>query len=525
MELLAFSHHWVAYDTAQAEAAACSSHRFAQTRRFGLGILQASGIGLAAVLWLMATVAQAITAYVDQPGGQANILDQPVDGGIVRVATDGDRLEITTVTQDGWTQLADGNWIATNAIRLGNQPPSGAEPGGGDSPPDTADPGNDNTPSPTDNWGTSATIAVNRLNAHWGPGEQYGIYRTLAAGNQISLTGQISPTGWMQLIDGTWVLGNQLNPRYGGYDYQGQPPTNDWGTSATVNASRINVRWGPGVQYGLYRTLGNGSVVQLTGSVTNGWVQLIDGTWVAGSFLNPPYGGYAAEDNTRGINAVIDTPAYSSARGYNLNVRAGPGVGTRILQVLADGQPITLTGNRRNQWYELTNGSWVWGNFVRVTASSGNQATVIPAAADGTLRRGVQDPAVAQLQRRLRDLGYFSQNATITNYYGDLTERAVIDFQRANDLPADGIAGSATRNLLYQGNPIARTVSTSNSSSPPTLLSGSRVQVTTLGGNDLPVRESPSVEARQIDALANGDTVTVSGRTETDGLSYLQGVG
>ncbi|NES93507.1 MAG: peptidoglycan-binding protein, partial [Okeania sp. SIO2B9] len=46
------------------------------------------------------------------------------------------------------------------------------------------------------------------------------------------------------------------------------------------------------------------------------------------------------------------------------------------------------------------------------------------------LRRGDNAATVAAVQRKLRELGYFSAN--LTGYYGPITERAVRQFQQDN---------------------------------------------------------------------------------------------
>ncbi|MBP3656954.1 MAG: peptidoglycan-binding protein [Clostridia bacterium] len=65
------------------------------------------------------------------------------------------------------------------------------------------------------------------------------------------------------------------------------------------------------------------------------------------------------------------------------------------------------------------------------------------AASSGTaLRHGSRSEAVRQLQQDLKTLGYY--NGTVSGHYGSLTEAAVMAFQKANSLSADGIAGAKT---------------------------------------------------------------------------------
>jgi peptidoglycan hydrolase-like protein with peptidoglycan-binding domain len=63
-----------------------------------------------------------------------------------------------------------------------------------------------------------------------------------------------------------------------------------------------------------------------------------------------------------------------------------------------------------------------------------------------TLKRGNSGTAVTRLQKALTNYGYY--NGPITGYFGKLTESAVIKFQRANGLVADGIVGQRTKAAL-----------------------------------------------------------------------------
>lgn len=59
------------------------------------------------------------------------------------------------------------------------------------------------------------------------------------------------------------------------------------------------------------------------------------------------------------------------------------------------------------------------------------------------LRLGVQHSVVAELQERLMVLG-FMDNDEPTDFYGDMTQRAVKIYQRQNELAQDGIVGPST---------------------------------------------------------------------------------
>lgn len=70
------------------------------------------------------------------------------------------------------------------------------------------------------------------------------------------------------------------------------------------------------------------------------------------------------------------------------------------------------------------------------------------------LKLGDRGPEVKAIQTRLQELGYF--NATATGYFGPITQGAVIRFQKAQNLPADGRVGTQTQAAL-QNVPVSNT--------------------------------------------------------------------
>jgi peptidoglycan hydrolase-like protein with peptidoglycan-binding domain len=83
--------------------------------------------------------------------------------------------------------------------------------------------------------------------------------------------------------------------------------------------------------------------------------------------------------------------------------------------------------------------------------------TTLPPApeVDGTLELGESGDAVAALQQRLVDLGYWMGEPDGT--YGQLTRQAVMAFQKVEGLSRDGVAGPATQaQLSVAARPSAR---------------------------------------------------------------------
>ncbi len=80
-----------------------------------------------------------------------------------------------------------------------------------------------------------------------------------------------------------------------------------------------------------------------------------------------------------------------------------------------------------------------------------------PAAptAEPVLRAGARGQEVTDVQSRLAVLGYYDPKA-IDGEFGAGTKEAVIAFQKANGLAADGIVGAETREILFSAQAIPR---------------------------------------------------------------------
>ena len=76
------------------------------------------------------------------------------------------------------------------------------------------------------------------------------------------------------------------------------------------------------------------------------------------------------------------------------------------------------------------------------------EKTPAPGDKYATLKKHDKSDSVTALQNRLMDLGYLDIDEP-TNYFGSITETALILFQRQHDLKQDGIAGNETQILLY----------------------------------------------------------------------------
>lgn len=195
------------------------------------------------------------------------------------------------------------------------------------------------------------------LNVRLDPNPNGTIVKRLRNGQIVNTTGRFL-NGWAQLSNGYWVANSYLN--YAGGGTGGGTPSG--GPYARVIASRLNVRSGPGNNNRIVSSLRNGAVVQTSGRRYGDWVLLTSGNWVHEGFLsyNVPRGGGTGGGTRTSMTRII------SSRSGGANIRSGPGVNNRSNYYWRNGTKLTLTGNSRNGWYELTrNRGWIAGNLLR----------------------------------------------------------------------------------------------------------------------------------------------------------------
>lgn len=149
--------------------------------------------------------------------------------------------------------------------------------------------------------------------------------------------------------------------------------------SGTVISERLNVRTGPGLQYGVMYQLARGQAVSLAGyrSVDANWVMITQANgkpaWVSGrpaylqtnvviSNLPVWQGSQIEQPPVSGNSAVV-------GNAYYLNLRSGPGTSNPVISVIPAGSVVQMLGRNSNaSWIrvQLANGrvGWVSGSFL-----------------------------------------------------------------------------------------------------------------------------------------------------------------
>lgn len=91
------------------------------------------------------------------------------------------------------------------------------------------------------------------------------------------------------------------------------------------------------------------------------------------------------------------------------------------------------------------------GGVISLTVSP----SISPSPTSPVLKLGASGPEVRSLQKRLKDLRYYT--GSVDGDFGKGTETALKEFQRRNKLTADGIAGPATLKRLNSSNALPPT--------------------------------------------------------------------
>jgi uncharacterized protein YraI len=154
----------------------------------------------------------------------------------------------------------------------------------------------------------NAVVSTPLLNVRTGPGANFAIVAKLPRGTAMNLIGRNADSSWLQMsIPGGaagWVSSRYVSASV---YIPGLPVTSDTGTTpgfpppvsgggqtGVVTASGLNVRYGPGVNFGLFERVRGGETVSLVGrNAAGNWllVQLANGLsgWVNAGFVRTSY--------------------------------------------------------------------------------------------------------------------------------------------------------------------------------------------------------------------------------------------
>lgn len=104
---------------------------------------------------------------------------------------------------------------------------------------------------------------------------------------------------------------------------------------------------------------------------------------------------------------------------------------------------------------------------AKKAATPSPKPTATPKPTSSALRVGSSGAKVKSMQQRLKALGYYT--GSVDGEFGEGTRKALVAFQKANGLTADGVAGTATLKKLHSSSAKSAVSVSSNATSRPAM--------------------------------------------------------
>ena len=222
---------------------------------------------------------------------------------------------------------------------------------------------------------SGTAYATEAVNVRTGPGTSYSVLGYLNKGEKVTITGTVN-NGWTQIKLPGGALGYVSGAYLSSYYPSGNScpvVNNNVGTLYKVNTGALNVRRGPGTNYGIVSTLQRGDQVTCIGQ-SGKWFKIAtsDGSdaWVSSSYLTSVNGN---------SNVIIESNGTMYAT-TGVNVRSGPSTSYSIVGGLNRGDKVTKTGTSGN-WTRIAWGSgsaYVYSKYLQSGYISGGSSWVSP---------------------------------------------------------------------------------------------------------------------------------------------------
>ena len=163
------------------------------------------------------------------------------------------------------------------------------------------------------------------------------------------------------------------------------------GTSITITTDNLNVRKGPGLEYGVLTTLNKGGIYSVL-KEEDEWTQIQlqnnEKGWVANYLINKnegesPSQTSSAEQQSQEINSS-DTGLVTA---NSLNFRAAPSLDADVVGKLYQGTHVKII-SKRNDWVEIQYAGqtgWISGEYIQLSQEENHTETNVQTLEDTTL--------------------------------------------------------------------------------------------------------------------------------------------
>ena len=241
----------------------------------------------------------------------------------------------------------------------------------------------------------------------------------------------------------------------------------------TVTRDKVNLRAGKSVKSALLKKIPAGAEITVL-SKSGSWAEVEYGK----------YSGYVKTDYIvlKTVKKIKTTPTPTpvptlspeeDAGGYIILKRGSSGSEVRALQEAmielgflkgaADGNFGASTESAVIAFQKMNNypdtglmdaniQAFLYSGKPKNAEGKETKIKTLSPAAGVTMNQGNTGEAVGKLQQKLKDLGYYT--GAVTCQYDAVTKAAVKNFQKANGLKADGIAGAETQHALFNGSAV-----------------------------------------------------------------------
>ena len=217
-----------------------------------------------------------------------------------------------------------------------------------------------------------------------GPGTNYSSKGVIASGTAITVT-DTSNSEWyaVQLSNGTTgymfskyiKMGEDSSSSSSGSD-SGSASTPSTESTAAKTTEYVNVRSGPGTNYGSKGVVASGTSLTVTDRSNSEWyaVKLSNGTtgYIFSKYIKITSSGSSSSGGSASTPSTESTAAKTTEY---VNVRSGPGTNYSSKGVIASGTSLTVTDRSNLEWYavKLSNGTtgYIYSIYLEITSDGG----------------------------------------------------------------------------------------------------------------------------------------------------------
>lgn len=221
---------------------------------------------------------------------------------------------------------------------------------------------------------------------------------------------------------------------------------------------------------------------------------------------------------TGAIKTIPDEPGLVVWKSGHIGVYIGGGYTIEMRGFAYDCVKRRVTDGPWTKWGRLPKGMISYGEAAAAGTDSLSQPAADSSLGEGAigereLRNGCVGEDVRQMQIKLITLGFSCGRWGADGEFGDCTEMAVEDFQRAQCLKVSGVYDSATRAELENAMEVASEAG----------LPGEHPRTVRIQGGNCYVRSAPNTTTgKKLGVVYNGDELPYGGVTSDDGWNLVE---